>query len=457
MKFISANMFRNSKKTGKKRVLLLADECNPDWPSLPVVGYKTCRAIAEYADVTVATNIRNKPQIDRDGFGKADVVFIDNGYISKPMDAVSNYLRGGNTVAWTTRVALEYPSYIAFEREVFRRFAKDLTEDGTGFDVVHRVTPMTPTLPSPMASWSKVPFIIGPLNGGLKWPAGFTAELRREREWMTYLRGLHKVMPYAHTTYRDAALILAAFQHTIDALPARCRDRIVDFPEVGIDPELFNHGELDEKQREAPLTFLFVGRLVPYKCADIVVSAFASSEKLRKHKLKIVGAGPEKLTLQALIVKENAGASIELLGSRTQQEVGELMRNADVFAFPSIRELGAGVVVEAMASGLPTIAVDYGGPAGLITNGRDGVKVPIGIKSELTAHFKREMELLAEDRDRRRMLGAQARQSASALTWDAKAQKIVEFYEFVLQNSRSNASARASSIARGGLANASRP
>ena len=47
----------------KLRVLLLADDCNPEWPSLPVVGYKAARAIADYADVTVATHVRNRPQL----------------------------------------------------------------------------------------------------------------------------------------------------------------------------------------------------------------------------------------------------------------------------------------------------------------------------------------------------------------------------------------------------------
>ena len=49
-----------------------------------------------------------------------------------------------------------------------------------------------------------------------------------------------------------------------------------------------------------------------------------------------------------------------------EAEIGQLMRSSDILAFPSIRELGAGVVVEAMATGLPSIVVDYGGPGGLI-------------------------------------------------------------------------------------------
>src|SRR5262245_54355383 len=47
------------------RVLILADDCNPEWPSLPIVGYKAARAIAEHADVTVATHVRNRNNIEK--------------------------------------------------------------------------------------------------------------------------------------------------------------------------------------------------------------------------------------------------------------------------------------------------------------------------------------------------------------------------------------------------------
>ena len=53
------------------RVLLMADDCNPEWPSLPVVGFNLCRAIAEHADVVVVTHVRNRPNIVRAILGEA--------------------------------------------------------------------------------------------------------------------------------------------------------------------------------------------------------------------------------------------------------------------------------------------------------------------------------------------------------------------------------------------------
>ena len=72
------------------------------------------------------------------------------------------------------------------------------------------------------------------------------------------------------------------------------------------------------------------------------------------------------------------------------------MRSADVFAFPSIRELGAGVVIEAMACGCVPVVVDYGGPGELVDDAC-GIRVALGPRAELIDGFTRELEALALD------------------------------------------------------------
>src|SRR5262249_43835367 len=141
-------------------------------------------------------------------------------------------------IGWTTAIAMAYPSYLAFEWEAWKANRKELLNGA--FDLVHRITPMSPTLPSPMAGWSPVPFLLGPLNGGLKWPAAFRKHLAREREWLSYLRNAYRLLPYHNSTYRNSTAILAAFQHTINDLPKDIRANALNFPEVGIDPEVFD-------------------------------------------------------------------------------------------------------------------------------------------------------------------------------------------------------------------------
>jgi len=88
------------------RIMILADDCNPNWPSLPIVAYKAARAIAEAAEVVVITHVRNRENIQKAGFGKAQVRYVDSEYIARPMFKFARLLRGGTDSAWTTAVAM---------------------------------------------------------------------------------------------------------------------------------------------------------------------------------------------------------------------------------------------------------------------------------------------------------------------------------------------------------------
>lgn len=410
------------------RVLLVADDCNPQWPSLPVVGYHTCRTIADLTDAVVVTQVRNRPNIEQAGMGRADVVYVDSEYVAAPVHKLSRKLRGGDNVAWSLNVAMAYPSYLTFEREVWRRFGRDLKAGR--FDLVHRITPMSPTLPSPLAAWSPVPFILGPLNGGLRWPPEYLGERRREREWMSQFRAAYRLLPYYRSTYTRSAVVLAAFGHTIADLPTDARRRAIDFPEVGFDPATF-HPPPSRPANEA-VTFLFVGRLVPYKCADVLVRAFAQTPALRSHRLRIVGDGPDRPMLEQLIREHNLHDQVTMVGWKSQAGVADEMRAADVFAFPSIRELGAGVVVEAMACGLPCVVVDYGGPGGLVLPGA-GARVPLQRKESMVTAFGQALAALAADPAGTRRMGRAASAFAyREYTWERKAEKFLRVYEWVL-------------------------
>lgn len=408
------------------RALLLAEMCNPDWASVPRFGHALAKAIVErIEDATVVTSAHNRAALEASGVGDARLEFVDASPLARPLEKVSLVLRGGRTLGWTTRTAFSYPSYLAFEWLAWRRTRADLT---TGrYDVVHRVTPLSPSLPSPMATWSGVPFVIGPVNGGLSWPAGFRGYQLREREWLRWSRALRRWLPYYTSGYRSAAAVLAGFSHTSGGLPRAARERIFHFSDVGFDPEVFRPPA--ERGSGGPVRVLFAGRLVPGKCVDVLVDAFAGSPLLRKQRLLIAGAGPEKERLERLIREHRLSSTVTMLG--WVRDVARLMRDTDVFAFPSVHELGGGVVLEAMASGMVCVVVDHGGPRHYITPG-SGVKVRCGTRKELVDSYRRELEGLVGDPDRRRRMSLAAqRHVSSRYSWPAKARQVVAVYEWV--------------------------
>ena len=418
---------------GRPRVLLLAENCNPEWPSLPIVGYKYARALTAVADVALVTHVRNRPNIEKaaDAALEGRVAYVDNEWIARPLYRFSKWLRGGSEVAWSTNQMLAYPPYVAFERQALKAFRDGLSAGD--FDLVHRITPMSPTLPSYAAGRTKQPFLIGPLNGNLDWPAAFRGEQKREREGLRRLRNAYRYLPYSRGTFTRATAILAAFQHTIDDLPAAVRDRVVDFPEIGFDETLFHSaGRQAPFSGSGPKRFLYAGRLVPYKVPEAAIHAFAQSERLKDHVLHVLGDGPERPRLEAIVADAGAGERILFEGRKTQTEVAEYMRASDAFVFPSIRELGAGVVIEAMACGTVCLVTDYGAPGHLAAGGR-GVRVPLQDLDGLVQGYRAAMEACIADPDAHAaMARAGEAYARDHYTWQAKAAYTGEIYADVL-------------------------
>ena len=413
------------------RVLILADDCNPEWPSLPVVGYKYACALAAVTDATIVTHVRNRENIEKAGHIAEKFVYIDNEWIAKPMYRLASWLRGGTEVAWSTNQMMAYLPYIFFERQALAKFRRQL--DSGDYDLVHRITPMSPTLPSYSAGRTRQPFVIGPLNGNLDWPKAFAAEQKREHETLRKLRGAYRYLPFARSTYRKSAAVLAAFQHTINDLGYADPAKIVPFPEIGLDAEIFH-----AKGRGAPFSstdpkrFLYAGRLVPYKVPEVAVRAFVGSKLMQAHILHIVGDGPELGRLQAIVHDGNAEDRVIFEGRKSQSEVANFMRRCDAFVFPSIRELGAGVVIEAMATGMVNIVTDYGAPGSLAANGR-GVRVPLQPLEGLITDYRAAMEACVMDPKFHADMASRALAYAhDQFTWEEKAAQTMRVYDAVL-------------------------
>jgi glycosyltransferase involved in cell wall biosynthesis len=109
--------------------------------------------------------------------------------------------------------------------------------------------------------------------------------------------------------------------------------------------------------------FLLVGRIIPYKRADIVVEAFNQLGL----SLKIAGAGPD---LESL--RKASAPNIEFLGRVSDSELRELYEGCKALIFPQEEDFGI-VPLEAMAAGKPVIAYRAGGALETIVEGETGV------------------------------------------------------------------------------------
>lgn len=411
------------------RVLLYAEALNPTMSSEPYFLYEIARAIIDNVDeVVLVTQTRNRAAIEADGLAATEIIYIDTEYVARPISRMSTRLNLGIANLTAAKVPMQY----AFEFGLWKQL-KGRIKAGE-FDVIHRLGPISSAMPSPLASWSPVPFVIGPVNGGLAFPPHFTDLIGKSKEWLRHVRNGYKMLPYARGTFRKSAAVLAAFEHTIELLPPAVADKVFDVPEVGADPDLFAAKDFggDAADPDRPTTFFMAGRMLAVKCMDVAVRAFVQSEHLRKQRLVIAGDGPDRALLEQIVAEAGAQDSVEFLGWTSLETVAEHMSTADVFVFPSVRDSGAGVIVEAMMASMPSIVVGYG-PGQHLLDDESGVRVPLGTRADHVVGFQAAMERLSTDPDARIAMGKAARNRAlNYLSWDQKGRKIVDVYRWVL-------------------------
>lgn len=411
------------------RVLIIAEAANPEWVSVPLVGWSMATALARATQGHIVTQVRNRDAFLRAGLVEGrDFTAIDSERLAAPMWALAARLRGGQGVGWTTLSAIASLTYPYFEWLIWRRFGAELRAGR--WDIVHRVTPLSPTAPSLLAGRCRragVPFVLGPLNGGVPWPPGFDAERRREREWLSYVRGAYRWLPGLRGTWKHAAAILCGSRHTRSEVPAAHQARCHLMPENAIDPARFTQ-RATPWTGEGPLRLVFLGRLVPYKGPDMLLEAAAPLLADGRLHLTIAGDGPLMPALRQRVATAGLGDAVALPGWVPHAQVQDLLASAHVMALPSVREFGGGVVLEAMAVGVVPLVVDYAGPGELVDD-EVGYKVALGTRPQIVDRLRQCLLDLTKD-----VSGLAHRSHAGWArvqrqhTWDARARDVVGIY-----------------------------
>jgi len=152
---------------------------------------------------------------------------------------------------------------------------------------------------------------------------------------------------------------------------------------------------------------IHVARHHPVKDQATLLKAFAlAAPDLPRVDLLMVGDGPLRGELESLAVELRIPDRVKFLGIR--DDVPDLMRAADVFALTSLSEAASLTLLEAMASGLPSVVTAVGGNPEIVRHEREGLLIPRGDADACAAAFRR----LFADPALAERLGSAARERA---------------------------------------------
>lgn len=417
------------------KILLVIEQCNPDWPSVPLVGYQFFQALNRLADVTLVTHGRNQAALESQSIHPKQIVYIHESWLTQTYYKWSTAWLPGGMANWPLYHVLTYPIYAEFSAQVYVQFHESVRRGD--YDIVHVITPMMPRYPVKLVqACGKTPFLLGPVNGGIPFPKGFQKIAAQEFSYFNFFRTLGRwLIPGYRQTYGSADLILAGSTYTRNWLQQTFdldNKRLELFYENGLDGSFF----VDRPRtiQADPLRLLFVGRLVPYKAADMVIEAMARlspADRPRVH-LTLVGDGPQRQALENQVTARSLVGQVHFAGWVPQTQTRDYYQKADVFCFPSIREFGGAVVLEAMAAGLPCIVADYGGIGEHVT-AETGFKIEPRSRESLIQGIVDAVQSLLHQPAQYAKFSASALQRAQQFRWEAKAQAIIEHYRSLLQ------------------------
>jgi len=414
----------------KLRILILGQNVDPTDVSVPLVGYSHAAALAEIHDVTlvVGSPVEDRVRSAKANFRSIEVVRMAMLERMRLWAFRRIFKSNYESQALT---AFSYPFVVAFEWFAWRQMRRRILAHE--FDAVMRVVPVTAVLPSPFAFFlrkTQIPFVIGPINGGLPWPPGFS-QLQKQKEWVSSLRYMYAYLPFARSTYRYAAAIIVASSNTRAEFSAY-RDKVFFIPENAIHRSLCCEDTRQQKASDR-LNLIFVGGLVPRKACDLALRAAAPLLKNGKAHFTVVGNGPERDRLKELAKSLGIEDSVCFSGWLSHAEVLKRMQQSDVFVFPSVREFGGGVVFESLASGAVPLVVDFGGPGDTVFP-KIGFKVPMSNEDDIVEQMGRVLNQLAIDRSLLTEVRKQGMTYAREhLTWNAKAQDTTRILNWVVR------------------------
>lgn len=169
---------------------------------------------------------------------------------------------------------------------------------------------------------------------------------------------------------------------------------------------------------------LSVGRLASEKGLPFLFDCFKKTSCTEPHHLVVVGSGPQKTELKTLAHQLGLQERIHFLGGVPYHEMPNLYQQSDLFVICSTTEVKPLVVMEALASGLPVLAVSACGTKDTVTHEKDGLLSDLD-NSNYTGAWNR----LLQNRDFRELLSRHASQTAQSYSIEAYIDRLCRLYE----------------------------
>ncbi|HEY8171223.1 MAG TPA: glycosyltransferase [Candidatus Limnocylindria bacterium] len=216
-------------------------------------------------------------------------------------------------------------------------------------------------------------------------------------------------------------------------LPARQRDRVHVIP-TGVDVDAIRALEPVDPGPlagwpAAAVVIATLGRLAPEKSPGAILDAVALLGATHvEARLLVIGGGPSEIELRSRADEPDLAGRVAFTGALPRMEALARLSGADLFAFASRTETQGLVLAEALAAGLPAVAISGPGVGDSIRDGIDGLVVPAEPAERRVARLADALAGLVGDDERRSGMARRARDDADRFAVGARVAEVEALY-----------------------------
>ena len=301
------------------------------------------------------------------------------------------------------------------------------------FDIVHHVS--WGTLYAPPALWRLgAAFVWGPIGGGQMAPLRFGRYLgwrgTLEEAVRNVRRRLLPFLPPLRRTAANSAVILATNRETAEVLYRAGAPRVELFLDNGVRPDQFIARQR-VRRAEDHLELLWAGRLEARKGLPLALAAMARLRDVPV-RLRIAGEGPLRPAYERQAAAMGLTDRVRFLGFVPRERLlSDLFADSDAFLFTSLQDSFGSVVIEAMAAGLPVLALNHQGVGTMIPE-QAAIKVPVTSPASTIQGLADAIRALARSPDLVQRMGEAARHHAITESWSRRVARMNAFYRSCL-------------------------
>lgn len=313
--------------------------------------------------------------------------------------------------------------------------ARKLTRQNK-FDLFHHITYANDWLASFIGALIPLPYVRGPGGGAHKTPAGFLKEYNLKGLFWEKIRStgqwIFRHDPFFIMGQRRAKALLVCNNESMAAIPRKWSEKAHILPLAGVstaDMDLVAPEKNNSAISKGEFTVLSAGVFINIKGFGMAIRAFQKLSKIHPDaQFKIAGSGPEENNLRQTVETLGLQDRVHFLGWLPRNDLLREMKACDVFLFPSLRDGGGMVVIEALAAGTPVVCIDTAGPGMHVTDDC-GIKVAPRSPDQAVDDMGAALNRLYSDEVFRLKLGAAARRKAEEMYhWDRLGEFMMKIY-----------------------------